>query len=106
MKFMGDTDKIVLNAAKILSEQGIDIFNPEDDFFNHICYPYNNPNKKDIIINDRRNDIFQNITFCQTGCCRYVGINLSLFPTIILLKFFLGKLIRFNKNHYYTKKFW
>ena len=74
MKYIGDTDKIDLNSAKIFSDQGIDVFNPADDFFNDICYPYDNSNKKDIIINDRRNDIYQNVSFCQDDC-RYDGIN-------------------------------
>ena len=68
IKYIEDANKIEINKAKILSEQGIDMFNLKDHFFNDICYPYDNPNKKDIIINDRKNDIFQNITFCQDGC--------------------------------------
>ena len=77
MKYIGNDDKIDINAAQILSNKGIDVFNAEDDFFNDICYPYDNPNKNDITINDRRNDIFQNVTFCQNGC-RYDGIDYNL----------------------------
>ena len=77
MKFIGDADKLDIDSAKILSEQGIDVFNPTDDFFNDICHSYDNTDGKDIIINDRRNDIFQNATFCQNGCT-YTGINYNL----------------------------
>ena len=77
MKYIENNDKIDINAAQILSNKGIDVFNAEDDFFNDICYPYDNPNKNDITINDRRNDIFQNVTFCQNGC-RYDGIDYNL----------------------------
>ena len=74
MKYIGPDDNLNINKAKILSNQGIDIFNSEDDFFNDICHPYDDPNGKDIIINDRRNEIYQNVTFCQNGCS-YLGIN-------------------------------
>ena len=74
IKYKEDANKIDINKAKILSEQGINMFNPKDNFFNDICYPYDNPNKKDIIIKYRKDDIFQNITFCQDGC-KYDGIN-------------------------------
>ena len=74
IKYIEDANKIDINKAKILSEQGIDMFNLKDNFFNDICYPNDNPNKKDIIINYRKDDIFQNITFCQDAC-KYDGIN-------------------------------
>ena len=45
-KYIGDINKFDLNLAKDLSEQGIDIFNPENEFFNDICYNYNNSMKK------------------------------------------------------------
>ena len=76
-KYIGDINKFDLNLAKDLSEQGIDIFNPENEFFNDICYNYNNSIGKDIILNDRRNDIYQNVSFCQYGCI-YGGMNYSL----------------------------
>ena len=77
LKFLGDIEKIDFNSAKILSEKGIDIFNAADNFFNDLCYYYDNPYNKDIIINDRRTDIYKNITFCQNEC-RYEGINYNL----------------------------
>ena len=55
-------------------EKGIDVFNEKDEFFNDICYPFNNNDKTDIVLNNRREDIFQNFTFCQEGCS-YNGIN-------------------------------
>ena len=51
-----------------LSNKGIDVFNPEDDFFNDICHQYDNSEGKDIILNDRRTEIYKNATFCETGC--------------------------------------
>ena len=61
MKHIGDIEKLDLETAQIFSNNGIDVFNAADDFFNDICHPFN----KDITINDRRNDIYQNVTFCQ-----------------------------------------
>ena len=61
MKHIGDIEKLDLETAQIFSNNGIDVFNAADDFFNDICHPFNNPFNKDITINDRRNDIYQNV---------------------------------------------
>ena len=74
MKYIGDVKEINFPSAISLSEQGIDVFNSKDKFFNDICYPYESIDGKDIIINDRRKDIYQNATFCQDGC-NYLGMN-------------------------------
>ena len=77
IKFIGDIEEIDIESAEFYSNQGIDVFNAADKFFNDKCHPYDNPDGKDITINDRRNDIYQNVTFCQDGC-RYNGINYEL----------------------------
>ena len=79
LKYLGDVDKnkLDLESAKIFSNQDIDVFDPEDDFFNDLCHNYNDLYGRDIIINDRRNDIYQNATFCQIGC-EYNGIIFEL----------------------------
>ena len=77
MKYIGDIDILNINMAEIYSNRGIDVFNAADDFFNDICHPYDIPDNRDIIIDDRRNDIYQNATFCQEGC-RYSGVDYSL----------------------------
>ena len=77
MKYIGDVKELNLDSAKSLSEQGIDIFNAKDEFFNDICHPYDCPDGKDIILNDRRKDIYQNATFCENGCS-YLGMNFNL----------------------------
>ena len=51
-----------------MASQGIDIFNPEDPFFNDICYPYTTNSSTDIPLKDRRKDIFQNVSLCDTDC--------------------------------------
>ena len=59
------------------SKQGIDVFNPNDNFFEDLCHKYDNKDGVDIIIDDRRTDIYQNITLCQDGCT-YKGVNYNL----------------------------
>ena len=47
MKYIGDVTELNIESAKSLSTQGIDVFNAEDDFFNDICHPFDNPNGTD-----------------------------------------------------------
>ena len=77
MKYIGDIKEIDMDSAETLSGQGIDVFNASDKFFNDICHPYDNLDGKDIILSDRRNDIYKNVTFCQDGCT-YKGMNYTL----------------------------
>ena len=69
LKYIGDVeDELNINSAKDYSDKGIDVFNPQDNFFNDICHPYDNSDGKDIILEDRRADLYQNATFCEDGC--------------------------------------
>ena len=77
MKYIGDVEELNIESAMGLSEQGIDVFNTADSFFIDICCHYEDTDGKDIILNDRRNDLFQNISFCQDGCT-YAGMNYDL----------------------------
>ena len=77
MKYIGDVEKLDILSAKNLASQGVDVFNPKDEFFNNICFQYNNSDGIDIILNDRRTDIYQNASFCQDGCT-YSGTNYEL----------------------------
>jgi hypothetical protein len=76
MKFLGDVEEIDINSAKALADSGIDVFNASDDYFNDICHRYD-IDDKDIIIEDRRTDIYQNVSFCQKGCS-YIGMDYEL----------------------------
>ena len=77
MKYIGDIDELNIQSAKSLSLQGIDVFNASDEFFNDLCHQYDNIDSKDIILDDRRTDLYQNATFCQEGC-KYSGMNYDL----------------------------
>ena len=77
MKYIGDVEELNIQSAINLADQGIDVFNASDKFFNDICHYYDNKDGKDIILDDRRNDIYQNVTFCQNGC-EYIGMDYEL----------------------------
>ena len=78
MKYIGDIiEDLNIEKAKDLAEWGIDIYNANNEFFNDLCYEFESSDGMDITIEDRRNDIYQNITFCQDGCS-YGGIDYDL----------------------------
>ena len=61
LKYIGDEEKINMNNAREFADKGIDIFNASDDFFNDKCKYYDI--NLDITIQDRREDIFQDVIF-------------------------------------------
>ena len=77
LKYIGDVEQININSAKNFADSGIDIFDPNSEFFNNLCYQYDSQNQKDITIDDRRTDIYQNVSFCQEGCT-YEGLDYEL----------------------------
>ena len=55
----------------LLSKSGYNLFNSSDSFYNDICATYTTQNGTDILLYDRRMDIYQstvNIALCQKGC--------------------------------------
>ena len=62
-------DKEIYDLAKHLKEQGYDLFDSYDDFYNDICSAYNSFNNTDVILNDRKNDFYiPNISLCEENC--------------------------------------
>ena len=51
-----------------LTNQGIDVFNLSDEFYNDMCYNYESPNGKDVPMKDRIEAFYPNITLCEEGC--------------------------------------
>ena len=76
-KNIADLPYINFYKAKDLYQKGIDVFNESDPFFNDICYPFKTNSSSDIILADRRSDLFVNISFCDSGCI-YDGIDYQL----------------------------
>ena len=65
------TKKSEINIEQIryFQEKNVDIFNINDSFFNDICYSYSDSDSNsDMILSDRINDIYQNVTICGSGC--------------------------------------
>ena len=75
MKNLADLEGVDFETAKKMAEQNIDVFNVNDTFFNDICHPFKSESG-DIIIKDRREDLFQNVTFCGEGCL-YDGVDFT-----------------------------
>ena len=63
-----DPNDIYYDTHLSLLEQGINIFDLDDPFFNDICYDFENPLKKDIALSDRIKEIYPNATSCDQGC--------------------------------------
>jgi len=78
MKYIGDVaEELNIQSAMDLAEKGIDVFNAADAFFNDLCHQYDSSDGKDIILDDRRTDIYKNATFCEDGCT-YKGMDYDL----------------------------
>ena len=58
----------------------------QDPFFNDICFEYTSENGKDVTLEDRRKEYYQNVSFCEEGC-EYQGVNLETQEAIILITF-------------------
>ena len=64
-------DNETLLIFSSLNEEGYNLFDPNDAFYNDFCTPYTTLNGTDIILNDRKNDIYNqygNISLCQEKC--------------------------------------
>ena len=64
-----------------LTNQNINIFNKSDDFYTDICYHFESPNGKDVVLNDRLLMFYPNITLCEKGC-EVKGINITTLESL------------------------
>ena len=66
-----DLDSNIEELYELLAESGYNLFDANNSFYNDICATYTTPNGTDILLYDRRMDIYQltiNISLCQKGC--------------------------------------
>ncbi len=63
-----------IELAKEMAQQGIDIYNIDDPFFNDICYPFTSKEGEDVSLNDRVQNYYQNVSLCENDC-EYKGVN-------------------------------
>ena len=50
-------DEETLNIYSSLDQEGYNLFDLNDSFYNDFCIPYTSINNTDIILKDRKNDI-------------------------------------------------
>lgn len=62
------SDENYYELAYQLYTKGYDIFDPEDPFYNDFCTPYYTEDGKDVVLLDRRENYFKNISLCEEGC--------------------------------------
>ena len=66
-----DLDPEIESLYNMLSKSGYNLFDSNDSFYNDICAIYTTENGTDMLLYDRRMDIYQstvNISLCQEGC--------------------------------------
>ena len=62
-----NTSMINMTKVQYYAEKGINVFDIKDEFFNDICYPYSEDDS-DMILKDRRKDIYENYSICENNC--------------------------------------
>ena len=83
-----------IESLEELTEQGIDIFDPNSKFYTDLCFHFISPiDGRDIPVKDRIKLFFPNITLCDEGC-NIKGINLTNWKAICECT--LNKLIHNN----------
>ena len=65
MENIDDKKKEYINY---LVNQGIDVFDLSNIFYNELCYYFESPNKKDVPLKDRYLSFYPNVTLCDRGC--------------------------------------
>ena len=71
-----EMEGVNFTLAKQLQDEGINIFNSSEPFFNDKCISYS-LDGKDLTVKDRREKILQNIPLCEEGC-QVQNINYTL----------------------------
>ena len=70
-----DADEKTMDLYNNAKNQGYDIFDPEDEFYNDICTVYTSEKGTDMILSDRRADILNNTPPLCEDNCQYNGTN-------------------------------
>ena len=60
-------NSINLDLINDLSNEGINLFDINDNFYQDRCFPYK-LNGNDVTTKDRRDDIYSNVSICEVGC--------------------------------------
>ena len=71
--YYGTNDNINIELIELLTQQNINIFDKNSNFYNSRCISFS-IDDNDISINDRQNSIYNNISVCENGCT-YISYN-------------------------------
>ena len=64
-----ELDQEKYKLAKLLKEQGYDLFDSSNRFYNDTCTPFTSFNNTDVLLRDRKKHFYiSNITFCEDNC--------------------------------------
>ena len=89
--------------TKYFSKKGFDIYDKNGDFYNNYCSPVS-INGNDIIIKDRKKDIYpNNITLCKENC-NYSSVNVEEERIICSCNLFINKNYSNNENDDFLKE--
>ena len=99
-------DKNMESIYKYLSEEGIDMLNSGDDFYQDICTPYTTIYDTDITINDRKDYYFkknEKIYMCQKGC-KFESYNYDTKKAKCICRIKSETVDDLNENAFFIKK--
>ena len=61
--------KIVIDYQVKINENELFKYDPNDDYYNDVCYVYSNEDGVDITLNDRKNEyVYNNMSLCENNC--------------------------------------
>ena len=80
MDQLNNTD-LDYDSLLFLTEQNIDIFNLDGEFYTDICFHFESPNGKDVPLKDRVLSFYPNVTLCDDDCTSK-GVNLTTMESI------------------------
>ena len=76
-----------IQTAKKLYDKGIIVYNRTDPFFTDICYEFTSDNDRDIILEDRVNDFYQDVSkICENNCKYDADFNEKILKCVCELK--------------------
>lgn len=95
-------NKLSASSNEIMAfiRRKIDLFNPNNNFFNDKCEPYSKTkggSDRDVPLRDRRSFFYQNIPLCGNDC-DYIGISTSVLKASCLCHFNKNSSLVFEKR--------
>ena len=96
---------IDVNKISHAIKKGVDLFDPNSEFLNDICFKYTNENKKDVTLDLRFKDYYQNITLCNESLnSHYIGSNYSSMNEILIFRCVYGYFQNEEEQNAYIDK--